>query len=93
MNWLHQLSKGEVRTRYLTSNKAGYTLQTSTYQMGVLLQFNNEDQTEMTAEDIQIATQLTDASLRTTLLVLLFVGFVDLTCLIILQLWLWLWSV
>lgn len=67
LNWLHQLSKGELKTRYLPSNKAGYTFQTSTYQMGVLLQFNNED--ILTAEDIQIATQLTDAALRTTLLV------------------------
>jgi len=66
LNWLHQLSKGELKTRYLASNKAGYTLQTSTYQMGVLLQFNNEDM--MTGEDIQIATQLTEVALRTTLL-------------------------
>jgi len=66
LNWLHQLSKGELKTRYLPSNKAGYTFQTSTYQMGVLLQFNNED--ALTAEDVQIATQLTDAALRTTLL-------------------------
>jgi len=66
LNWLHQLSKGELKTKYLPSNKAGYTLQTSTYQMGVLLQFNNEE--SMTAEDIQIATQLTEAALKTTLL-------------------------
>jgi len=66
LNWLHQLSKGELRTRYLPANKAGYTFQTSTYQMGILLSFNNEE--IMTAEDVQIATQLTDAALRTTLL-------------------------
>jgi len=66
LNWLHQLSKGELKTRYLASNKAGYTFQTSTYQMGILLSFNNEE--IMTAEDIQIATQLTDAALKTTLL-------------------------
>eukprot|EP01114_Cavostelium_apophysatum_P016115 TRINITY_DN4532_c0_g1_i1.p1 TRINITY_DN4532_c0_g1~~TRINITY_DN4532_c0_g1_i1.p1 ORF type:complete len:760 (-),score=226.85 TRINITY_DN4532_c0_g1_i1:63-2342(-) len=66
LNWLHQLSKGELKTRYLPSNKAGYTLQTSTYQMGVLLQFNNEE--SMTAEEIQISTQLTDNALKQTLL-------------------------
>jgi cullin 1 len=66
LNWLHQLSKGEVKTKYLPAAKAGYTLQTSTYQMGVLLQFNTTD--AMTAEEIQIATQLTDATMRTTLL-------------------------
>mmetsp|Transcript_12104 Transcript_12104/g.16723 ORF Transcript_12104/g.16723 Transcript_12104/m.16723 type:complete len:764 (+) Transcript_12104:138-2429(+) len=66
LNWLHQLSKGEVKTKYLPAAKAGYTLQTSTYQMGVLLQFNTTD--SMTAEEIQIATQLTDSTLRSTLL-------------------------
>jgi len=66
LNWLHQLSKGEMKTSYLTSNKAGYTLQASTYQMGVLLQFNQEE--SMTAEHIGITTQLTDSALRTTLL-------------------------
>jgi len=68
LNWLHQLSKGEVRTRYLPSAKAGYTLQASTYQMGILLQFNNEGQDTITAEELQIATQLTDSSLKGTLL-------------------------
>jgi len=66
LNWLHQLSKGEMKTSYLTSNKAGYTLQASTYQMGVLLQFNVEE--SMTAEHIGITTQLMDSALRTTLL-------------------------
>lgn len=66
LNWLHQLSKGELRTRYLPAAKAGYTLQASTYQMGILLQFNTED--VMSTEDLQIATQLTDNVLKTTLL-------------------------
>jgi cullin 1 len=67
LNWLHQLSKGELRTRYLPSAKQGYTLQTSTYQMGVLLQFN-EGVDVLSAEEIQIATQLTDSVLKSTLL-------------------------
>jgi len=66
LNWLHQLSKGELRTRYLPSNKAGYTLQASTYQMGILLLFNEND--AITAEEMQISTQLTDAALKSTLL-------------------------
>jgi len=66
LNWLHQLSKGELKTKYLPVNKAGYILQASTYQMGILLQFNNEE--EMSAEEIQIATQLTDSALKSTLL-------------------------
>ncbi len=67
LNWLHQLSKGEVRTRLSASSKSVYTLQASTYQMGILLQFNNED--SYTANDLQIITQLTDTTLKATLLV------------------------
>lgn len=70
LNWLHQLSKGEVKTRYLLSNKAGYTLQASTYQMGILLQWNTSDSPTITAEELQISTQLTDSALKNTLLTL-----------------------
>lgn len=66
LSWLHQLSKGEIKTRYAASSRAGYTFQCSTYQMGVLLLFNDTD--NMTTEDIQTATQLTDNMLRSTLL-------------------------
>jgi len=66
LNWLHQLSKGELRTRYLPAVKTGYTMQASTYQMGILLQFNTEE--IMSTEELQIATQLTDGTLKTTLL-------------------------
>jgi len=68
LNWLHQFSKGEVKTRYTTSNRAGYTFQCSTYQMGVLLCYNDED--TLTMDQIQIATQLTDTALKMTLLAL-----------------------
>jgi cullin 1 len=67
LNWLHQLSKGELKTRYTASSRAGYTFQCSTYQMGVLLLFNDAD--TLTTEDVQVSTQLTDNILRTTLLV------------------------
>jgi len=70
LNWLHNLSKGEVRTRYLTSNKTGYVLQASTYQMGILLLFN-QDRNKISAEEIQIETQLSDSMLKTTLLTLI----------------------
>ncbi|KAI9205908.1 Cullin [Polychytrium aggregatum] len=40
LNWLFQLSKGEVKTNYLKGSKTGYTFQVSTYQMGVLLLYN-----------------------------------------------------
>lgn len=81
LNWLHQLSKGEVKTNYLKSNRAGYTFQVSTYQMGVLMLFNEESTEEhtavkgtkggiaaLTAEDIKEQTQLTDGAMRATLL-------------------------
>jgi len=68
LNWLHQLSKGELKTRFSASNKTGFTLQASTYQMGILLQFNNED--SYTANDLQIITQLTDSTLKATLMTL-----------------------
>jgi len=62
LNWLHQLSKGEVKMKK-------YTLVCSTYQMGILLQFNQYE--KMTTDEIHIATQLTDTVLKNTLLSLL----------------------
>lgn len=63
LNWLHQLSKGELRARYGKK----YSFVTSTYQMGILLQFNSND--KMSTEDLQIATQLTQNTLVNTLAV------------------------
>ncbi|XP_005105674.1 cullin-1 [Aplysia californica] len=40
LNWLYQMSKGEVVTNCF---KNKYTLQASTFQMAVLLQYNSED--------------------------------------------------
>ncbi|EGG15794.1 cullin A [Cavenderia fasciculata] len=68
LNWLHHLSKGELKTKYLSSNKSGYSLQCSTYQIGILLQFNTEE--ELTTDDIQDSTQLIDNVLKSTLTVL-----------------------
>eukprot|EP01090_Pellita_catalonica_P012433 TRINITY_DN2700_c0_g1_i1.p1 TRINITY_DN2700_c0_g1~~TRINITY_DN2700_c0_g1_i1.p1 ORF type:complete len:762 (+),score=116.57 TRINITY_DN2700_c0_g1_i1:78-2363(+) len=65
LNWLHQLSKGEVKMKY----GRNYTLVCSTYQMGILLQFNEYQ--KMTTEELQIATQLTDNVIRNTLYSLL----------------------
>ena len=69
LNWLHQLAKADVRTHYTKSNKFGYTFQCSTYQLGVLMLFNElPDDAELSAEQIQTATLLNDAAMRTTLL-------------------------
>lgn len=69
LNWLHQLSKAEVKARFKDDSKSTYHLQCSTYQAGIILQFNDQD--FMTLEDIQVATQLTDQTLKTTLLTLI----------------------
>jgi len=63
LNWLHQLSKGELKSRYGKK----YSFVTSTYQMGVLLHYNSNE--TMSTNDLQIATQLTDSALKNTLVV------------------------
>ncbi len=60
--WLPTYSKGELKTFYTSKP---YTLQCSTYQMGVLLSF--EDMPRLTLEQISIASKLKDAPLRQTL--------------------------
>lgn len=66
VTWLHHISKGEVKARFPSNVKTGYILQCSTYQMGVMLQFN--ERPSISAEDLQVATQLNDQALRTTVL-------------------------
>ncbi|KAJ3207046.1 hypothetical protein HDU82_004104 [Entophlyctis luteolus] len=41
LNWHFLLSKGELKANYCKGSKAGYTYQLSTFQMGVLLQYNS----------------------------------------------------
>ncbi|XP_049850293.1 cullin-1-like isoform X2 [Schistocerca gregaria] len=69
LNWLHQLCKGDLRFHCHQNPRNGYVLQCSVYQMAILLLFNNAD--ELTVEDLQIATQLNDGTLRATILSLL----------------------
>lgn len=68
LNWLYQFSKGEMKTKYVTTTKVGFTFQCNTYQMGVLLQFNSIDGVSMAYEELSETTQLTDGALRNTLL-------------------------
>ncbi|KAF9952455.1 hypothetical protein BGZ70_000594 [Mortierella alpina] len=56
LNWLFQLSKADLKTNYIKSNKTGYSFQTSTYQMGILLQYNNG--LSYTFEELQTQTNL-----------------------------------
>ncbi|CAO3629492.1 unnamed protein product [Cunninghamella blakesleeana] len=68
LNWLFQLSKAELKTNYLKASKTGYTLQVSTYQMGVLLQYNNG--TSYTIEELQKNTALSPEALTPALSIL-----------------------
>ncbi|GLI72057.1 ubiquitin ligase (cullin) of SCF [Penicillium ochrochloron] len=56
LTWLWQLCKGEVKANYIKNAKVPYTFQVSTYQMGILLLFNEAD--TLSYSDIQKATTL-----------------------------------
>lgn len=44
LNWLWNLSKGELKVNYVKGPaRVGYTFQVSTFQMAILLPFNNSD--------------------------------------------------
>ncbi|EME47496.1 hypothetical protein DOTSEDRAFT_69438 [Dothistroma septosporum NZE10] len=43
LSWLWHLCKGEIRANYVKMNKVPYTFQVSTYQMAILLMFNDSD--------------------------------------------------
>lgn len=56
LTWLWQLCKGEVKANYIKNAKVPYTFQVSTFQMGILLLFNETD--TLSYSDIQKATTL-----------------------------------
>ncbi|ELR25392.1 cullin 1, putative [Acanthamoeba castellanii str. Neff] len=62
VNWLHHLSKGDLKTFYL---KKRYEFQVTNYQMGVLLMFNKAER--LTVEEISSSTNLKDRELTRTL--------------------------
>ncbi|KAG4301274.1 hypothetical protein PCK1_002584, partial [Pneumocystis canis] len=66
LNWLFQLSKGELKANYLPDIQITYTFQVSTYQMGILLAYNTS--TSFSYEQLQVITALNkdilDASLN-----------------------------
>jgi cullin 1 len=62
LTWLWQLCKGEIKANYIkTGNKVPYTFQVSTYQMAVLLLFNDSEKLDY--DDIRDLTSLTDETL------------------------------
>ncbi|MCJ1351722.1 MAG: hypothetical protein MMC33_001706 [Icmadophila ericetorum] len=66
LTWLWQLCKGEMKINYIKSTK--YTFQVSTYQMAILLLFNDSE--TVTYEDMQKATALSADSLDPSIAVL-----------------------
>jgi len=64
LNWLHHLSKGELRSGYL---KKPYEFQVTNYQMGVLLLYNSTNSETLSLDDIHKSTNLKDAELTRTI--------------------------
>ena len=56
LTWLWQLSKGEIKVNYVKNTKIPFTFLVSTYQMAILLLFNDSD--TIAYEAIQQATRL-----------------------------------
>ncbi|KAJ5091551.1 cullin-1 [Penicillium alfredii] len=70
LTWLWQLCKGEIKANYIkNASKVPYTFQVSTFQMGILLLFNETD--KMPYSDIQSATTLAPEILDPNLSILL----------------------
>jgi cullin 1 len=70
LTWLWQLCKGEVKANYIknTTSKVPYTFQVSTYQMAVLLLFNDNDKLDY--KDLRDTINLTDEHLKPALEIL-----------------------
>ncbi|XP_028899456.1 cullin homolog 1 isoform X3 [Zeugodacus cucurbitae] len=66
LNWLYNLCKGDLVTNCFRNR---YTLQASTFQMAVLLQFN--DQTKFTLQQLQENTQISLENLKQVLQILM----------------------
>ena len=68
LTWLWHLCKGELKTTY-TKSKTPFTFQVSTYQMAILLFFNERD--SATVEEIQAATGIEQEIIDSNLIFLL----------------------
>lgn len=66
LNWLYNMSKGDLIT---TCFRNRYTLQASTFQMAVLLQFN--EQTQLTIQQLSDNTAISEENLRQILPILI----------------------
>jgi len=62
LNWLHHLSKGDLKMMYTSKP---YEFQATNFQLGILLLFNSTDQ--LSEKDISTLTSLESSELRRTL--------------------------
>ena len=62
LTWLWQLCKGEIRANYIKNQKLPYTFQVSTYQLAILLLFNDAEKLDY--QEIKELTLLTDENLE-----------------------------
>lgn len=69
LTWLWHLCKGEIRANFVKMNKVPYTFQVSTYQMAILLLFNDSD--TVSYDDIAEATKLQKETLDPSLGIML----------------------
>lgn len=65
LSWLWHLCKGEVRANYIRLNKVPYTFQVSTYQLAILLLFNDAE--TVSYDDMYAATLLNKETLGPSL--------------------------
>lgn len=61
LTWLWHLSKGEIRANYVKLNKVPYTFQASTYQMAIMLLFNDSE--TVSYDEMAEATKLNKTTL------------------------------
>ncbi|KAF2221027.1 Cullin [Elsinoe ampelina] len=69
LTWLWHLCKGEIRANYAKMNKVPYTFQVSTYQMAILLLFNNND--VVSYDEMSEATKLSKETLDPSIAVMI----------------------
>jgi len=69
LSWLWHLCKGEIRANYAKMNKVPYTFQVSTYQMAILLLFNDNER--VSYDEIADLTTLAKETLDPSIAIML----------------------
>lgn len=69
LSWLWHLCKGEIRANYIKNGNYPYTFQVSSYQMAILLLFNDSD--TVLYDDIASTTMLAEETLNPSLSIML----------------------